>query len=154
MKGLAVYVGLVHRAEQTLADALREVARGHVDEGDVPHTCLDLARLSDAHVRAVAPVAERYGEERDAEPERLHGEGLEQARTGPLGLVRDLQDLYVLAAFVQTGWTVLLQAGRGAHDRELVEVATTASGGTARQLAWLTTRIKEAAPQALLATPS
>ena len=84
------------------------------------------------------------------EPERLHAAGLAGTRTGPIGLLRDLQDLQVLATFVQTSWTVVYQAAQGLRDTELQDLAGSANAETSRQLAWFTTRMKAAAPQALI----
>ena len=39
---LAHYLGLLHRGEENLAQAFREVADGHSDEVDVFHTCQKL----------------------------------------------------------------------------------------------------------------
>ncbi|MFE1781677.1 hypothetical protein ACFW9F_03560 [Streptomyces sp. NPDC059506] len=111
-----------------------------------------LAEASDGHVGKLAPVADRYGEQREDEPERLHAEGLAGTRSGGVGLLRDLQDLYVLASFVDITWTVLAQAAQGARDRELIDVAGSCRADTRRQLLWLSTRIKQAAPQALIAS--
>ena len=147
---LAVYVGMLHTGERTLADSFRQVGRGHAEETDIPHTCQTVAAWSDEHVRKLQPVADRYGELDVAEPERLHAEGLSTTREGPVGLLRDLQDLYLLTSFVQCSWTVVLQAAQGARDHELLEIAEQCMGETDRQLTWLTTRIKQAAPQALL----
>lgn len=153
MPQLATYVGLVHRAEQTLADSLRTVGQGHGKHPDVLETCELLAGMSDGHVRRLAPVARRYGEQDVAEPERLHAAGLAEVRSGPVGLLRDLQDLHALASLVQTSWTVLLQAAQALRDEELMGVARGATGETARQLAWLVTRMKAAAPQTLVMAP-
>jgi hypothetical protein len=46
-------------------------------------------------------------------------------------------------------WTMLRQAALAARDRELLDAATACHGETLVQIKWLTTRIKEAAPQAL-----
>ena len=150
---LAVYVGMVHAAEQTLADSFRQVGEGHAAESDVAHMCSTLAGWSDDHVQRLQPVADRYGEMGVTEPARLHAEGLSETRSGPVGLLRDLQDLYVLAALVQSSWTVVLQAAQGARDRELLGLAQFCESETDRQMTWLTTRIKQAAPQALLVAP-
>ena len=154
---MATYVGLVHKAEQTLADSFRVVGEGHAGEVDVFHTCGTLARMSDEHVQRLAPIAERYGEERSGddveEPERLHAAGLAEVREGTVGLLRDLQDLHVLGTLVQTTWTVLVQGAQGLHDRELLAVAQASNAETSRQLSWLNTRMKAAAPQALLMAP-
>jgi hypothetical protein len=157
MPHVATYVRLAHQGEQTLADSFRTVGNGHAKQADVFHLCETLAKMSDSHVAQMAPIARRYDDERVGddvdEPERLHAEGLAQIRQGQIGLLRDLQDLYVLATFIQTTWTVLTQGAQGLRDQQLLKVATSANADTARQLAWLNTRMKAAAPQALIVAP-
>ncbi|NKX51439.1 hypothetical protein HER39_12845, partial [Arthrobacter deserti] len=93
---LPVYLGLLHKSEATLAQPYRQVADGHGDEPDGHFLCLTLAAQCDAHQEALRPVIDRYGETTaDDEPERLHHDGLSETRTGPVGLLRDLQDLYL-----------------------------------------------------------
>ncbi len=154
MPHLSTYVGLADHSEKTLADSFREVAQGHQAEADVFHMCQTLAGWSDRHREQLAPIVERYGEDDSVqEPERLHGEGLAEVRSGPVGLLRDLQDLHVMATLVQTTWTVIAQGAQGLRDRDLLEVATSANAETSRQLTWLNTRMKMAAPQALIVDP-
>jgi hypothetical protein len=154
MPHLSTYVGLADHSEKTLAESFRAVADGHAAEADILHTCRLLADWCDRHRTSLAPVVERYGED-DAvvEPERLHASGLAEVRSGPVGLLRDLQDLHVLASLVQTTWTVIAQGAQGLRDAELLEVATSANAETSRQLSWLNTRMKAAAPQALIVDP-
>jgi hypothetical protein len=66
-------------------------------------------------------------------------------------LLRDLQDLYTLASFVELTWTVVGQAAQGLRDADLLEVVQSCDQDTTRQLDWIRTRIKQAAPQALIA---
>ena len=157
MPHLSTYVALLHRSEQTLADAFRTVGQGHAQHPDVLFTCQALAQMSEEHVRRLAPIAQRYGEQAGGddvqEPERLHADGLAQVRSGPVGLLRDLQDLHVLATLVQTTWTVVYQAAQGLRDQDLQSAAEAASADTSRQLSWLNTRMKAAAPQALIVAP-
>ncbi|MCC9737980.1 hypothetical protein [Streptomyces sp. MNU89] len=148
---LATYVGLQHESSRTLAGAFRQVADGHAAEPDVYVICHQLAERSDAHVGKLAPIARRYGERRMDEPERLHAEEMPETRSGPVGLLRDLQDLYTLVSFADITWTVLGQAAQGTRDRELLGVVESCRTDTHRQLLWLNTRIKQAAPQALIA---
>ena len=84
------------------------------------------------------------------QPERLHPIGLTETRTGGLGLLRDLHDLYQLAQFVDVAWTLVGQAARGARDEEAVAVVERCEGETTRQIDLLRTRLSQAAPQALL----
>ena len=148
---LAHYLGLLHRAELALAEAFRAVAEGHGEEPDVFHTCHTLAGQCDEHAKRLQPFADRYGEEAPDEPERLHSElfggGI---RSGGLGLLRDLQDLYLMASECDIAWTLIGQAAQGARDTDLFAAVSALEGETATQLKWLKTRMKQAAPQALL----
>ncbi|KOV81289.1 hypothetical protein [Nocardia sp. NRRL S-836] len=148
---LATYLGLLHSSLRTLAGAFREVAAGHGEEPDVRQMCEVLAGRADGQAEHLAPVVERYGEHREDEPERLHAAEFTDTRTGGVGLLRDLQDLYALASFTDITWTVVNQAAQALRDRELLDVVSSCEPETQRQLAWLTTRIKQAAPQALVA---
>jgi hypothetical protein len=150
---IATYVGLAHRRERTLADSLRQVAAGHPEDPDTVAVCTVLARLHDGNVMRLDPIAQRYGEEEVDEPERLHAEALEQTRAGGIGLLRDLQDLYLLCALLQTTWTVLDQAAQGARDDELHQAVQDCTKQVTRTMTWLTTHLKAASPQILLVGP-
>ena len=147
---LANYLGYSHKAELHLAEAYRGVSEGHAAEADVFHTCNTLAEQGEAHAEKLGPFVERYGEEAPAEPDRLYHELFGGARSGGLGLLRDLQDLYLMANACDISWTMIGQAARGVRDEELLEVVGSCEGQTATQLKWLKTRMKQAAPQALL----
>jgi hypothetical protein len=147
---VAHYLGLLHRAQENLAAAFREVAEGHAEEADVFHLCHQLARQCDAHASRLSPFVDRYGEEAPDEPDRLHSEIFQGARPGGLGLLRDLQDLYLMAAECDIAWTLVGQAARGLRDEELLDVVAGCEQETAIQLKWLRTRMKQAAPQALV----
>ncbi|MCP3423882.1 hypothetical protein [Nocardioides pinisoli] len=154
MPHLTTYIGLADHSEKTMADSFRAVAEGHAHVADVFHTCQMFAEWSEDNREALAPIIQRYGEADDVdEPERLHAAGLAETREGEVGLLRDLQDLHVLATLVQTTWTVIAQGAQGLRDRDLLEVAQHAGDQTSRQLTWLNTRMKQAAPQALIVAP-
>jgi hypothetical protein len=148
---LAHYLGLLHQAQTNLADAFRQVADAHSEEPDIEHLCHQQAKVCDAHAERLHPFAQRYAEEAPQEPDRLYSELFRGTRTGGIGLLRDLQDLYLMAAECDICWTVVGQAAYGARDRKLLEVVTQCEGETAIQLKWLRTRMKQAAPQALIA---
>ena len=144
------YLGMLHRSLANLADAFRQVADAHGDEPDVEETCRFLATLADRHAEALRPALDRYGESRESEPDRLHSELFRGTREGPLALLRDLQDLYLMAHECDIAWTVIGQAAQGLRDDALLAVVTAGEADTARQVAWLRTRMKQAAPQALV----
>ena len=149
---LATYIGLVDGGESTLAVSFRQVADGHGEEADVAILCSRFAVQCDSHRAQLGPLVERYGEKREREPERLHAEGLGSTRTGGVGLLRDLHDLYMLASYLDIAWTVVEQAAKAVRDDELRGLVEWCAKETSAQLSWLRTRMKEAAPQALVAS--
>jgi hypothetical protein len=146
---LPIYLDMLHKAERTLADSFREVADGHDTDAEVYYRGQTFASQCDAHVEQLAPLVYRYGEEHPDEPERLHPEGVSEVRSGPVGLLRDLQDLYMLASLVDITWTIVDQAARAVRNEELIEAVETCSEQTATQLSWLRTQLSTDAPQAL-----
>jgi hypothetical protein len=147
---LSSYLGLLETGSDTLAASYRQVARGHAAETDVFHTCLRFADQCDEHHARLGPIVHRYGSHQEGEPERLHADGLSETRAGGIGLLRDLHDLYLLASYLDLAWTVVQQAGKGSRDADLIEVVQVCADEITNQLAWLRTRTKSAAPQALL----
>jgi hypothetical protein len=147
---LASYLGLLHLAELKLARAYLEVVKAHGDEPDVAVLCRRFAGQCTAHADALAPFVERYGEDRPEEPERLHSELFGGTRRGGLGLLRDLHDLYLMATECEVTWTLVGQAAQGARDTDLFGAVERCQGEVAGQLKWLRTRMKQAAPQALV----
>ena len=144
------YLGLIHGSEEHLADALTKVADHHGDEPDIEATCRLLASWSRAHVGQLEPLVQRYQEHRSPEPADLERALFHGPRQGSLALLRDLHDLWLLANEVQLCWTVLEQAAQALRDEELEEVCQQCSKETRRQVAFFLTRIKQAAPQALV----
>ena len=147
---LAHYLGLLHRSQRNLADAYRQVGEDHRDEPDVYHLCDTLAVQCDGHAERLAVFAERYAEDAPQEPDRLHSQLFSGTRTGGIGLLRDLQDLYLMAAECDICWTVVGQAAQGIRDEELLRAVQDCEQETAVQLAWLRGRMQQAAPQALV----
>ena len=147
---LAHYIGFAHRSEVELGAAFREVAQSHAEEAAVFHVGQRLAEECEEHAARLKPFADRYGEEAPEEPERLHSDLFEGTREGPLGLLRDLHDLYVMAAEVDMSWTLIAQAAQGIRDSDLLEAVQACEQETATQMDWLRTQMKQAAPQALV----
>jgi hypothetical protein len=147
---LAHYLGLLHEAERHLARAFRDVGEAHTDEPDVLHDCERMASQCNSHVERLAPFVARYGEDAPAEPDRLHADLFQGTRSGGLGLLRDLHDLYLMASQSDISWTMIGQAAQGARDSDLFDAVGACEHDTAIQLAWLRTRMKAAAPQALV----
>src|SRR5579864_5308208 len=114
------YLALLRQSEQDLVDAFSDVAAHHADEPDVAGTCHRFARESATHAERLAPLASRYGEQAPDPPENLKTTLFHGARSGGMGLLRDLHDLWLLAHEVQLCWTVLRQAGAALRAKEML----------------------------------
>ena len=68
----------------------------------------------------------------------------------PLDLISCVTDRFLLVTEAHLAWMILLQAGKALRDKELIAACTKLGGETDGQRSWLQTRIKQAAPQALL----
>jgi hypothetical protein len=147
---LQIYLSLLGHAETTLAEAYLDVADAHGHEPDIHFLCLTFARQCVDHAQQLVPVVHRLGAAPvDDEPERLQARGLGEPRSGPLGMLRDLHDVSVLASFVDMTWTIVGQSAHALRDSELIDVVDTCEPQTAAQLVWLQTRMKQSAPQVL-----
>jgi len=144
------YLGLAEASETHLAESLLSVSKHHMEEPDVEQMTKLLAGWSLANKKALAPLIERYKETREAEPASLHKALFHGPRSGGLGLVRDLHDLWLLAQEVSLSYVLLTQAGLALRDDEMLTILKQVSKQTARQTDWLQTRIDQAAPQALV----
>ena len=148
---IPAYLELAHTSVGLLAASYRRTATDHPDEPDIASVCGTLAEQCDDHRAAVGPMVRRYGAadagDVPAEPPTVRTAA---AGSGSVGLLRDLQDLWMLASFVHLTWTVVEQAAQGLRDHGLVTVVAGCDRDTQVQLQWLTTRIKQAAPQALI----
>jgi hypothetical protein len=146
-KQLARVLEDVYNAEAALAGELRRVGERHAGEPDVVHLTRMLAEQCDRHAEIARQLAVRYAHEI---AESVTGSAVpEQAPTPGLSLLLDLRALYLLAEECAIDWTMLRQAAQAARDPELLDAATACHGDILVQIKWLTTRIKEAAPQAL-----
>jgi len=144
------YIDLVHRTEEDLVKAFKKVAKAHGEEVDVYQTCMLLASWSQELTGELEKFVDKYKKEKDKEPDRLSDTLLKDTRKGGMALLRDLQDLYLIASEVEVCCTILKQGGTGLRDEELVSTCEKVERQTKRQLSWLLTRMKSAAPQTLI----
>ena len=108
-----------------------------------------LASWSDENAKALEPLGERYDKTKASEPEALHQALFHGPRSGGLGLVRDLHDLWLLTQEVKLAYEVLTQAALALRDREMESILGRVSAQTRRQADWIRTRIDHAAAQSL-----
>ncbi len=150
----------VQESEEELGDELRKVAQRHAADHDVFHVGLRLAEACDRHVEMLRPHAPRYGEELSTDDfapfagivaalRRRAGEAAARSEKSAVLLLRDLRNLYVLAAECNVNWTVLGQGAKAARDQALIDVVYACQQEVGRTVHWIESRVKETAPQVL-----
>ncbi len=151
----------VHGSTIDLAEELEAIAERHATDHAVYHVGTMLADRCRATARTLAPFADRYQQRIDDGDgngqlselgDRLRRSAATLAgRVDEVGLIllRDLRHLAMEAHGAQMDWTILHQGAAVARDQPLVDVATVGQDEMKRVVAWLTTRIKETAPQVL-----
>jgi hypothetical protein len=142
------YIEYTKRCEEELAKAFKVVAKHHILEPDVHEMCNLLASWSLDHVQNLQLMIDRYGEEENTEPDRLDY-SLLKIRTGSLGLLRDLHDLWLMTNEVKLCWIIILQSARALRDTKLKLACLQFGNQTKRQSEWLLTKIKMSSSQVL-----
>ncbi len=101
-------------------------------------------------MEALSLMVDQYGAETSDEPKQLAGALFHGARIGGIGLLRDLHDLELLAYHVHLCWFALGQGTSALRATALAQLCDELGLETDRQIAWLRTRMREIAPQALV----
>ena len=146
---LGTYLTLAASSEQQLAAALDQVAQHHYDEPEVYHLCQLLAGWSRANLALMGPFQARYAMPPRPEPVEPGPTLFAGPRSGPLGLLRDLHDLWLLTNQVHLSRLLLSKGALALHDTELAATSELLNLQTERQRNWLLGRLKEEAPQTL-----
>jgi hypothetical protein len=144
------YINMVHKSQKDLAEAFIKVAGHHMAEPDIEQTSKMLAGWSKGLDQKITPFARKYGEEKNKEPDRLQRALFKQPRKGSMGLLRDLQDLWLMASEAELCSIILQQAAFGIRDMELIGVCNEINTFSKRQTSWLLTRMKAVATQTLI----
>lgn len=146
------YLELLHTTEQTLAASFVRMADGYPTDPEIRSVCRTFAGQCDEHQATLQPMLRRYGVADGGNgPEWRHVAGVTETGSGPLGLLRDLEDLSMLAAFLHLTWTVVGQTANDLRDHGLAAAAQACDRQLEIQSEWITTRIKRVAPRALIA---
>jgi hypothetical protein len=158
---LGRYIEKLHDALTDLAGEYRKVGERHAVEHDLFHLCHTLAKQCDGQAAALAPHAKRHAsdvpDDVDEGPRESLLSGLRRATAAAVGrspltglmLLRDLRQLHLAIEEAAMLWLIVGQAAQAARDRELLVLVEQAREEITHQLMWVTTRIKETAPQVL-----
>jgi hypothetical protein len=137
-------------AKRALADSFRVVSIGHPQDADVHFLTMAFARECDEQVSELRELSRRFDDPFPADSGDVEIRSLMRAHAGPLGLLRDLQDLHARADRVNTIGQAVRQAALVLEDRPLVRAVDACREQTQKQMDWLRTALDKASPQALI----
>ena len=145
-----VFLGMAFQGERHLAEAFKQVAQQHMAEPDIHATCRLMASWSREQAEGLKPFIAAYHKDRSKDPDGSVKNLFDGPRSGGLGLLRDLHDLWLAANEVHLDYEAVKQAAKALHDQPLAETCERHLNQTDRQLAWLRARIDQASPQTLV----
>jgi ferredoxin-nitrate reductase len=146
---LADCIGLLLASEERLIRGWEKLRDSHADTPDIGPQSTLFAAWSRENAAAVRRYADKYGERREGEPEALDRALLSRRPQTAFGLLRDLQDLWMMVNESTISVAALLQGARALGDRALEQDLHSVADRNARQRDWLLTRVRQAAPQTL-----
>jgi len=143
------YLGLLSDANEQFIQACESVSAHHVEETEVRYILGLLKKFSQEAIAALQPFIDKYGRRASSEPKNLRKEMFGSSHVGALGLLRDLQNLFVQATEIQVVMTTVMQTAQALRDKELLDTCHHLQGQNKRQLAWFDTEIKHRSPHTL-----
>jgi hypothetical protein len=159
---LGQYIEKLHESLTDLAGEYRKLGERHAVEHDIYHLSHTLAKQCEGQAEALAPHAARHAGDVDDDVESDSREsmlaGLRRATAALVGrspatgmlLLRDLRQLHLAIEEAAMLWLIVGQAAQAARDRELLVLVEQSREEITHQLLWISTRIKETAPQVLV----
>ncbi|WP_037679218.1 hypothetical protein [Streptomyces albus] len=151
----------LHGAEEALAREFHRVAERQAADHGTHYPCRTLAAQCEEHAARLRTAARRYGQDlsgprhsetlahlADAVREKSSERRGHHTSAGQL-LLRDLRHLYLAAQEAGLLWLLLGQVARAVRDQGLLDDVEELHRETLGQIRWLTTRLKNAAPQVL-----
>jgi hypothetical protein len=150
---LADCIGLLLANEERLVRGWDKLRDTHSATPDIGPQSRLFALWSRRNAAAIEPYVGRYGAPGEDKPAVLdRALPVTRPQTG-FGLLRDLQDLWLMANESTISIAALIQGARALRDWTLEQDLLVVEGRNARQRAWLSARIEQAAPQ-ILSVPS
>jgi hypothetical protein len=135
-------------SEQDLGRHLSVVATWHHQDFEVREGCKLFAEWSKKRLTSLAPFLGNQDRQK-CDPLPLSSALFENRRDGSYKLLCDLRDLMLLTQRTNTLWITTLQAAKTMKVETLLNLSIAANEAIDRQINWLCTQIKVAAPQAL-----
>jgi hypothetical protein len=151
---IAQYLNLAKSAEKNLIDAFSKISKYHAFESDVLEMCHKFTTWSGQHLKSIEKLTQQFEMEKDNELENISDTLFAKTHMGGFGLLRDLQSLSVLVHETHMCWVILLQASKALRHAEMEMSCLECELHYKKEAMWLLTKLKTAAPQAMVVSSS
>jgi hypothetical protein len=142
------YLKYTLEREVDLKKNLLDVADTHKDDAAIYYMCIKFSKWCEKHIDDLKVLVEQFGEEENEEHHRI-GNPLIKMRSGSIGVLRDLHDLWMMTSEIKLCWTILLQCSKSLRDEKLNKICVFNGGESKRQSEWFLGMIKLGASQIL-----
>lgn len=143
------YLGSLLESKKNIAAAFAGVATRRATEPSIRDACKMFAEWSLAHERRLQELVQRYGRDISGKADG-DSNSLGAPRPGGLGVLLDLNRLWVMVNQAHLEIMILVQGVRALRDNESAGLLIEIGLETDRQIAWLDSQIKIIAAQALV----
>jgi len=150
MKQLPRVLALLLDAEQQLAEAWREMAERHSADYEVARGGKLFFRWSNEDAAQLEQMRHEFESASSDEATVIRAALFRPRDEARISLLRDIQDMLALAHYARAAATALELAAKVLQHEALGECVLHCSTRLDREIGWLQTHLKNAAPQALL----
>jgi hypothetical protein len=147
---IAEYLGRAQNAEKSLVKTFQKLAKIHAFDADVVEMLEKFSLWSTQHLEFIDRLSTEFGSDSNDKPEDVSDVLFSKPHIGGFGLLQDLHGLSLLVHEAQMCWTILSQGAKSLRNSEMESMCTQCGGDLKKETMWLTTKIKSAAPQALV----
>ena len=146
-------LGVLEESISCIAEAFTAMKERHQDDPEVVGGCTLLESWSRRHGDDLRSFAESSPRNAKVEGQRQRPKVFTSRKQAGVGLLRDLQDLFVMAHRVKIAAVTLAQAARTLRHKPLESTLSRIEFQTERQIGWIQTKLKHSAPQVLVVPP-
>ena len=150
MKHIANYLVRTEIAEKALTAGFQKIKNEHALETDVVEMCEKFIQWSNRHLEATRKLLPQFQEVPVTESAEHPNSLLENLQIGSFGLLQDLHAISILIHDAQMCWVVLLQGSKALRNIEMETICLECEADCKAEATWLSTKMKNAAPQALV----
>lgn len=139
------YLGILYACNDEFIKACDSVSQNNATHLEIVARLRILKQYSSEAKALLDPFLDKYGRRIPDEPDRLR-KVLFKKRSGEFGLIRDLQDLYVMASDTQIALEIIRPTALMLRDKELRDACDQIIEYDKKQMGWITTQLQLKAP--------